>query len=189
MIVIEIAGGIILAVFILAFLPLVLRVLLWLLCLSLVAVLCVFAVWLGEVIISDWPFEALVIGGVFLAFFVPWLVYEKSWILVGLSFAFSAAVLLAIIGGVVWFGVQSGEALAMELGIGGVFLAFFVPWLIYEKKARREIEGGPPSDMSKFLAKWYGHECPPWTWPGTFFVVAFALLSAARLMSLTLTTG
>ena len=74
-------------------------------------------------------------GGIILAVLILALL---SWILVGLSFAFGAAVLLAIIGGVVWAVWFVPEVLVAALIIGGVFLAFFVPWLIYEKKARRD---------------------------------------------------
>ena len=77
----------------------------------------------------------IILAALFLAFL--------PWILVGLSFALGGAVLLAIIGGVVWVvwtGTQSAEGIAAELIISGVFLSLFLPWLVYEIKARREIK-------------------------------------------------
>jgi hypothetical protein len=73
-------------------------------------------------------------GGILLALLVLCLL---PYILVGLSFAFCIAVVLAIAfgaGWLVWTGYQSPGGLAVELIIGGVFLI----WLTYEVKARRQ---------------------------------------------------
>jgi hypothetical protein len=75
-------------------------------------------------------------GGIVLAIFILALL---PWILVGLSWAFGIALLLAVGGGAVllfWTGALSAEGLAVEFVVGGVFLI----WLAYEIKARREMK-------------------------------------------------
>ena len=73
-------------------------------------------------------------GGIILAVLILVLL---PWILVGLSWAFGIALLLAIAGGAVWLtwtGSQSAEFLAVASVVGGVFSI----WLAYEIKARRQ---------------------------------------------------
>jgi hypothetical protein len=83
-------------------------------------------------------------GGVILAVLI---LAFLPWVLVGLSFAICAAVLLPIIGGLVIVSInQPFEAMVF----GGVFLAFFVPWLIFEKKLRREIK----AEKAEQAAQW-----------------------------------
>src|SRR4051812_22211851 len=83
-------------------------------------------------------------GGVILAVLI---LAFLPWVLVGLSFAICAAVLPPIIGGLVIASInQPFEAMVF----GGVFLPFFVPWLIFEKKLRREIK----AEKAEHAAQW-----------------------------------
>jgi hypothetical protein len=75
-------------------------------------------------------------GGILLAVLILALL---PWILVGLSWAFGATLVLAITGAaawIIWTGAQSTSGLAALLVVGGVFLV----WLAYEVKARREMK-------------------------------------------------
>jgi hypothetical protein len=87
-------------------------------------------------------------GGILLAVLIlillPWLLAGAAWV-AGLT------LVIAIAGGaiwVLWTGAQSVEGLAVELVIGAVFLALFLPWLYFERKLKREeLPVGEPGDQ------------------------------------------
>lgn len=35
--------------------------------------------------------------------------------------------------------------------------------------------------MQRFIDKWYGDRCPPWTWPLTAFLIGSGIVVAAHL--------
>lgn len=75
-------------------------------------------------------------GGILLAVLILALL---PWIIVGLSWAFGVALVLAITGAaawIIWTGAQSTRGLAALFVVGGVFLV----WLAYEIKAKRELK-------------------------------------------------